>query len=78
MLSQKILAPARTRRIRQLSERNRVPILAMTANAFAEDKQRCMEAGMDDFLTKPVIPETLFESLLKWLPRGTESNGAVD
>lgn len=67
-----------TRRIRQLSERNRVPILAMTANAFAEDKQRCMEAGMDDFLTKPVIPETLFESLLKWLPRGTESNGAVD
>jgi CheY-like chemotaxis protein len=58
-----------TRRIRQLSERKRMPILAMTANAFAEDKQRCMDAGMDDFITKPVDPEILFDSLLKWLSR---------
>lgn len=67
-----------TRRIRQLSERKRVPILAMTANAFAEDKQRCMEAGMDDFITKPVIPNTLFVNLLKWLSREIASNSAED
>ncbi|MDD2885085.1 MAG: PAS domain S-box protein [Dechloromonas sp.] len=56
-----------TRRIRQLSRSKRVVIVAMTANAFAEDKQRCFEAGMDDFIAKPVVPEVLFGSLLKWL-----------
>jgi PAS domain S-box-containing protein len=56
-----------TRRIRQLSERKRVPILALTANAFAEDRQRCAEAGMDGFVAKPVDPETLFAALLEWL-----------
>jgi two-component system, sensor histidine kinase and response regulator len=58
-----------TQRIRQLADKKRMPILAMTANAFAEDKQRCIQAGMDDFLTKPVVPETLFVTLLKWLAR---------
>ena len=41
----------------------------MTANAFAEDKVRCFDAGMDDFITKPVQPEALFSTLLKWLSR---------
>jgi two-component system sensor histidine kinase/response regulator len=41
----------------------------MTANAFAEDREACLEAGMNDFLTKPVVPEKLFEVLLKWLTR---------
>ena len=56
-----------TRRIRQLPQGAQVPILAMTANAFAEDRDRCMDAGMDDFITKPVKPEHLFEVLLRWL-----------
>ena len=56
-----------TRRIRRLAHGTRLPILAMTANAFAEDKARCLEAGMNDFITKPVDPDTLFQTLLKWL-----------
>ena len=60
-----------TRQIRQLPNGTRVPILAMTANAFAEDKVRCIQAGMNDFITKPVTPETLYETLLKWLPKSS-------
>ncbi|PKO94233.1 MAG: hypothetical protein CVU16_04075, partial [Betaproteobacteria bacterium HGW-Betaproteobacteria-10] len=47
----------------------KTPILAMTANAFAEDKARCFAAGMDDFMTKPMVPELLFSTLLKCLSR---------
>jgi PAS domain S-box-containing protein len=56
-----------TRRIRQLPNWQKVPILAMTANAFAEDKVRCFDAGMDDFIAKPVDPNALFATLLRWL-----------
>ncbi|MBT6176972.1 MAG: response regulator [Deltaproteobacteria bacterium] len=45
---------------------NRIPIIALTAAAMAEDKQKAMEAGMDDYLSKPVRPDTLKTMLHKW------------
>lgn len=58
-----------TRRIRQLERARRVPILAMTANAFAEDKAKCFEAGMNDFIAKPISPPELYVTLLGWLKK---------
>jgi CheY-like chemotaxis protein len=56
-----------TRQIRLLPDRARVPILAMTANAFADDRDRCFESGMNDFISKPIRPEQLYSILLHWL-----------
>ena len=57
------------RLVRSLPGRQAVPILAMTAHAFDEDRQRCLEAGMNDHLAKPVAPKLLFETLLEWLSK---------
>ncbi len=57
-----------TRRLRMLPEYATTPIIAMTANAFAEDRQRCLEAGMNDHLAKPVDPDRLQAVLRHWLP----------
>lgn len=57
-----------TRLIRQLPDYRAVPIIAMTANAFEEDRQQCMAAGMDDFLSKPFDPDALFAMLIRWIP----------
>ncbi|BBL75787.1 PAS domain S-box protein [Methylomagnum ishizawai] len=57
-----------TRMIRALHGLQNVPIVAMTANAFEDDHRACIDAGMDDFLSKPVDPEILYVTLLKWLP----------
>ena len=58
-----------TRQIRALPGGGWGPIIAMTANAYTEDRNRCFEAGMDDFLAKPFSPDALYSTLLKWLAR---------
>ena len=60
-----------TRVIRADPRFNSLPIIAMTANAMAADRDRCLEAGMNDHIAKPIDPEQLFRVLLRW----TEDRG---
>ena len=57
-----------TRKIRALPDYARTPILAVTANAFSEDRALCLAAGMNDHIAKPVESAVLYEKLLRWLP----------
>jgi CheY-like chemotaxis protein len=66
-----------TREIRALPRRAHTPILAMTANAYDDDRARCLEAGMDDFLAKPVEPVQLYSVLLRWLGRDDATAAAA-
>jgi CheY-like chemotaxis protein len=61
-----------TRRIRAQAAYDRLPVIAMTANAFGEDRHSCLEAGMNDHLGKPVEPEVLYACILRWLETDPE------
>ena len=56
-----------TREIRAIPGKGSVPIVAITANAYAEDRARCLAAGMNDHLRKPIEPETFYRVLIRWL-----------
>ncbi len=56
-----------TRAIRRIARYEHVPILAMTANAFADDAANCLAAGMNGYIGKPVDPDVLFSTMLRWL-----------
>ncbi|MEO8155061.1 MAG: response regulator [Rhizobacter sp.] len=64
-----------TRRIRALPGREHLPIVAMTANAFSEDRQNCLAAGMNDFIEKPVNPRKLFATVQHWLVQSEVAGG---
>jgi PAS domain S-box-containing protein len=66
-----------TRLIRALPGRDALPILAMTAAAFEDDRRSCLEAGMNDHVSKPVDPDALFAKLLTWLPTPFGTAGAT-
>ena len=57
-----------TRCIRQLDCGQSIPIIAMTANAFEDDRKHCIEVGMNGFLAKPIEPDILYSELTHWLP----------
>ena len=64
-----------TRRIRQLPEGKDLPIIALTANALQGDRERCLEAGMNDYLSKPFKRTELQQVLQRWLPGQAASTG---
>ena len=62
-----------TRQLRKLPAHRQTPILALTATAFADDKVRCFEAGMNDCLEKPIDAAQIFSSLLPWLVKANNT-----
>jgi CheY-like chemotaxis protein len=62
-----------TRALRALPGLQALIILAMTANAYDEDRAACLAAGMNDFASKPVEPQSLYATLLKWLSRSEKA-----
>lgn len=65
-----------TRRIRDAEHLRRVPIVAMTAHSMRGDRERCLAAGMDDHLPKPVRPQELDAVLRRWLPARAGDSGS--
>jgi signal transduction histidine kinase/HPt (histidine-containing phosphotransfer) domain-containing protein/FixJ family two-component response regulator len=63
---------AATLAIRALPDWGNTPIIAMTANAMTADRKRCLDAGMVDFVAKPIEPEQLFKTLLRWVSKAAQ------
>jgi CheY-like chemotaxis protein len=67
-----------TRCIRTDPVFNTLPIIAMTAHAMATDRDKCITAGMNDYVSKPIDPDTLFAVLVKWIKPGERKPAAAD
>jgi two-component system sensor histidine kinase/response regulator len=68
---------AATRAVRALPRHRATPIIALTANAFGEDRQRCLDAGMNGHIGKPVTPSSLAAALAQWLPNAAVTVAAA-
>ena len=66
-----------TRAIRAETFGSSIPIVAMTANAMVSDQEECKAAGMVDFIPKPIDPDVLFRTLLRWIKPRLNGNGAI-
>jgi CheY-like chemotaxis protein len=64
-------ATRQIRHPRSAVRNHEIPIIAMTANAMQSDRDECLDAGMNDYVSKPVSPQALAAALDKWLPRGS-------
>jgi two-component system sensor histidine kinase/response regulator len=63
-----------TKQLRADGRLNNLPIIAMTAHALVEERERCLEAGMNDHVTKPIDPDVLFSTLARWVkPRHAQT-----
>ena len=62
-----------TKAIRKMEAYNMLPIIAMTANAMVQDKEKCLAAGMNGHIAKPIDPEDLYRNLLQWIKPSTEA-----
>lgn len=71
-----------TRRLKEIDACKDVPVIAMTANAMNEDRQQCLDAGMVDYISKPILPATLYTVLSKWIkpsqPTKTRNHSAIN
>ncbi|WP_169208540.1 response regulator [Aromatoleum petrolei] len=67
-----------TRAIRRLPACADLPVVAMTANAMAGDREQCVQAGMNDHIAKPIQPDRLWATLLRWIPPRSDAAGADD
>jgi CheY-like chemotaxis protein len=61
------MKPAKIRSFPRAPSAPRLPIIALTADAMKDNKDRCLQAGMDDFITKPITKEQLLAVLGKWI-----------
>ncbi len=63
--------------IRKIKKLKKLPVIAMTAHAMAGERERCLAAGMNDYVTKPIDPDKLFGTLVKWIEPGERDYSAV-